>query len=232
MKKVDPFIERPRGELNERVLVCLVGGTIKYVGPVHWSKVSHVGIVLDKPVGDIDGEVGGVRYFSCGPNQGWMEPLAKLTCRGNWRRATVKQKAAAKTVGQKAATAKQKAAAKVAAKTIGQKAATAKQKAAAKTVGKKAATAKQKVAAKAAAKTIGQKAATAKQKVAAKTIGQKAATAKQKVAAKTIGQKAATPKQKSAVAASNQKRKREEPKNKLCGIVSSGLIRKCGRSKA
>jgi dynactin complex subunit len=193
---LNPVIERPRGELDERVLVCLVGGTIKYVGPVHWSKVSHVGIVLDKPVGDIDGEVGGVRYFSCGPNQGWMEPLAELTCRGNWRPATVKQKAAAKTVG------------------------------------KKAATAKQKVAAKAAAKTIGQKAATAKQKVAAKTIGQKAATAKQKVAAKTIGQKAATPKQKSAVAASNQKRKREEPKNKLCGIVSSGLIRKCGRSKA
>ena len=192
MKKLDPFIERPRGELNERVLVCLVGGTIKYVGPVHWSKVSHVGIVLDRPVGDIDGEVGGVRYFSCGPNQGWMEPLAKLTCRGNWRPATVKQKAAAKTVGQKAATAKQKAA----------------------------------------AKTVGKKTATAKQKVAAKTIGQKAATAKQKVAAKTIGQKAATPKQKSAVAASNQKRKREEPKNKLCGIVSSGLIRKCGRSKA
>ncbi len=165
MKKLDPFIERPRGELNERVLVCLVGGclvggTIKYVGPVHWSKVSHVGIVLDKPVGDIDGEVGGVRYFSCGPNQGWMEPLAELTCRGNWRPTTVKQKAAAKTVGQKAA------------------------------------------------------------------------TAKQKVAAKTIGQKAATPKQKSAVAASNQKRTREEPKNKLCGIVSSGLIRKCGRSKA
>ena len=196
------FIERPRGELGERILVphLLVGGTIRYVGPVHWSKISHVGIVLDKPVGDTDGEVCGMRYFACGPKEGWMQSTASLKCKGNWMRATEAQKKAAakigERVGKKAATETQKKVAKI----IGKKSATETQKSVAQLIGKKAATDTQKENAKA----IGLKPATDTQRTTAakvgEQIGKKTATETQKKVAKVIGKKAATETQRKAAA--------------------------------
>ena len=216
------FIERPRGELGERILVphLLVGGTIRYVGPVHWSKISHVGIVLDKPVGDTDGEVCGMRYFACGPKEGWMQSTASLKCKGNWMRATEAQKKAAakvgERVGKKAATETQKKAAAKVGERVGKKAATETQKKVAKIIGKKSATETQ----KSVAQLIGKKAATDTQKENAKAIGlkpatdtqrttaakvgeqigKKAATETQKKVAKVIGKKAATETQRKAAA--------------------------------
>lgn len=118
------------------------------------------------------------------------------------KRATGKQRVAAakfaKSLGKRATTEKQRAAAEI----VGKQDATVKQRSAAKIVGKQDATVKQRAAAAKFAKSLGKRAATEKQRAAAKIVGKQAATAKQRAAAakfaERLGKRAATEKQRAA----------------------------------
>lgn len=45
-------------------------GTLRYIGTVHFANGIWCGIELDEPVGKNNGEVKGVRYFTCPENCG------------------------------------------------------------------------------------------------------------------------------------------------------------------
>ncbi|KAG7843259.1 hypothetical protein KL942_000355 [Ogataea angusta] len=56
--------------LNDRVVVNDVEGTIKYIGPTQFQPGEWIGVELDRPVGKNDGFVAGVRYFQARDNHG------------------------------------------------------------------------------------------------------------------------------------------------------------------
>jgi hypothetical protein len=60
-------------ELGQRVVVNgLYSGVVRFIGEVGYAKGQFVGVELDEPKGKNDGEVKGVRYFSCTRNHGLL----------------------------------------------------------------------------------------------------------------------------------------------------------------
>lgn len=60
-------------QLNQRVLVRGTHlGTVRFVGGVSYAKGEFVGVELDEAVGKNDGQVKGVRYFTCPKNHGLL----------------------------------------------------------------------------------------------------------------------------------------------------------------
>mmetsp|Transcript_35609 Transcript_35609/g.61601 ORF Transcript_35609/g.61601 Transcript_35609/m.61601 type:complete len:900 (+) Transcript_35609:141-2840(+) len=49
-------------------------GVVRHYGPVHFDQGDMVGVELERPVGDNDGSVHGVRYFSCQAKKGIFVP--------------------------------------------------------------------------------------------------------------------------------------------------------------
>eukprot|EP00494_Astrolonche_serrata_P033259 UN33528 len=43
---------------------------VRYYGNVHWSEEEHIGVEFSDPIGKIDGECKGKRYFTCAKNHG------------------------------------------------------------------------------------------------------------------------------------------------------------------
>eukprot|EP00750_Incisomonas_marina_P032867 INCI9392.1.p1 GENE.INCI9392.1~~INCI9392.1.p1 ORF type:complete len:674 (+),score=142.10 INCI9392.1:208-2229(+) len=60
-------------QLNQRVLVRGTHpGTVRFIGTVSYAKGEFVGVELDEAVGKNDGQVKGVRYFTCPKNHGLL----------------------------------------------------------------------------------------------------------------------------------------------------------------
>lgn len=55
-------------------------GVVRYIGPVGGKKQSYVGLHLDSPVGNNNGSVDGVQYFSCPPSYGALVPVDEILC--------------------------------------------------------------------------------------------------------------------------------------------------------
>ena len=53
-------------------------GIVRYVGETHFKKGEWVGLELDRPKGKNDGEVRGLRYFSCRPLHGLFTKAENL----------------------------------------------------------------------------------------------------------------------------------------------------------
>ncbi|KAG7928941.1 hypothetical protein KL925_001122 [Ogataea polymorpha] len=56
--------------INDRVVLNGVGGTIKYIGPTQFQPGEWIGVELDQPAGKNDGSVAGVRYFQARDKHG------------------------------------------------------------------------------------------------------------------------------------------------------------------
>ncbi|KAG7727057.1 hypothetical protein KL933_002766 [Ogataea haglerorum] len=56
--------------INDRVVLNDVEGTIKYIGPTQFQPGEWIGVELDRPVGKNDGSVAGVRYFQAQDKHG------------------------------------------------------------------------------------------------------------------------------------------------------------------
>mmetsp|Transcript_28813 Transcript_28813/g.36128 ORF Transcript_28813/g.36128 Transcript_28813/m.36128 type:complete len:885 (+) Transcript_28813:145-2799(+) len=55
-------------------------GVVQHFGPVHFDQGDMVGVELERPVGDNDGSVHGVRYFTCPPKKGIFVPPNQVEC--------------------------------------------------------------------------------------------------------------------------------------------------------
>jgi len=53
-------------------------GVVQHFGPVHFDEGDMVGVELERPVGDNDGSVHGVRYFSCPAKKGIFVPPSQI----------------------------------------------------------------------------------------------------------------------------------------------------------
>ncbi|ESW97325.1 hypothetical protein KL918_000932 [Ogataea parapolymorpha] len=56
--------------INDRVVLNGVEGTIKYIGPTQFQPGEWIGVELDQPAGKNDGSVAGVRYFQAQDKHG------------------------------------------------------------------------------------------------------------------------------------------------------------------
>ncbi|XP_013387258.1 uncharacterized protein LOC106156526 [Lingula anatina] len=72
----------PTLDLKVGDYVCISGkkcGVLRYYGRTHFVDGTFCGIELNEPEGKHDGEVGGVRYFTCRPMHGIFAPRSKVS---------------------------------------------------------------------------------------------------------------------------------------------------------
>ncbi|KAJ8920030.1 hypothetical protein NQ315_011680 [Exocentrus adspersus] len=72
-------IEINAQQIGKKVRIGEKEGILKFVGPVHFSKGVWCGVELINSIGKNDGNVNGVRYFSCADGSGLMAPLSKVS---------------------------------------------------------------------------------------------------------------------------------------------------------
>eukprot|EP00039_Didymoeca_costata_P024399 m.10188 g.10188 ORF g.10188 m.10188 type:complete len:1476 (-) comp4217_c0_seq1:1475-5902(-) len=72
MKSLIPKFTIKERDLHKDVIVSgfACKGKIVFVGPHHEHRTPRIGVVLAEPLGNINGTVGGHKYFECDPNYG------------------------------------------------------------------------------------------------------------------------------------------------------------------
>lgn len=68
-----------------------LSGVVKYIGSIVGKKQQYVGLHLDSPVGNHNGIVNGIHYFSCPHNYGKLVPVEDVLCITSSQTSKVKQ---------------------------------------------------------------------------------------------------------------------------------------------
>lgn len=83
---VPPFFLSCRSEIlpcigDHVVVKNHMTGVVRYIGPIVGDKKrQYAGLHLDSPVGDHNGSVNGIQYFSCPQSYGAFVPVDDILC--------------------------------------------------------------------------------------------------------------------------------------------------------
>ena len=69
---------RPSYNIGDKVIVGGKKGVVRYIGPTQFAKGMWTGVELDSPGGKNNGNVEGIKYFTCAPKHGLFAPISKV----------------------------------------------------------------------------------------------------------------------------------------------------------